>query len=450
MDRYSYLGQIIADVRPKRILEIGTWNGIQAMLMATAALKLQGQVHYIGVDLFDRASAETDTKELNVKAHFSLGHVRERLEEFKFAHPGFTFELFRGDSREILPALDLSGVDFAFVDGGHSFETIKSDLFFTKDIPVVAADDFYAPDEGGNLPDIEKFGCNAVIKAGLAGSGWMILPHKDPVISGGTVQMTVRGWQPKVNLVVKTKNCVPDELIQENIQFALDSGLPKVEMCRAHTERAIVVSAGPSVKTYLDEIRKTKGRVICVKHAHDMLIENGIIPWACVLLDPRDHVQDFIENPHPDVLYIVASMCHRTTLERLLERKAKVLLYHAMVGAGENKLVKEGFFIGGGSCAATRGISVLHVMGFRKFVLYGYDSCYPEKPEGPRDDYQKVEVIGRKFWTDMELVAQAQDFEKLLQQGFVDLTVKGDGMISHLWKKKRAKMTLSQLETRIA
>lgn len=451
MERYKFLSQIIADIKPKSILEIGTWNGGRAMEMAKEALKYQPQVLYVGVDLFETANSDTDAVELNVKAHHSLVQVEERMREFKFVHPGFDFKLVKGNSREVLPAVVGSqGFDFAFVDGGHSVETIRSDLLAVKDIPVVAADDFYAVDENGKSPDISKFGCNLILESGTVGAGWMILPQKDPVSGGGTVQMAVRGWNPRVNLVVKTRNCVPDELIRENVAFALASGVPKVEICRAHTEKAVLVSAGPSVKDYLEEIRRSKGRIVCVKHAHDMLIENGIIPWACILLDPRDHVQDFIENPHPDVIYIVASMCHRTTLERLLERKAKVLLYHAMVGAGENKVVKEGFFIGGGSCAATRGISVLHVMGFRKFVLYGYDSCYPEKPTGPREDYQKVEVLGRKFWTDMELVAQAQDIEKLMQQGFADMKVKGDGMVSHIWKMKRPKVRLTELEALVA
>jgi len=448
MSRYDVLPRIISEAKPKCILEVGTWNGKNAVRMATQALK-NGPVHYIGVDLFEEATAESDAAELNVKAHASLSEVTERLEEFQFVSPGFTFELHKGNSRDILPTLDLSSVEMAFIDGGHSVETVSSDLAAVESVPLLVVDDFYVKDDQDRCPDITQFGCNAILQAGTAGMGWLVLPDRDPVITGGYVQMAVRGWKPPMNLVVKTKNCVPDEMIQENIAFALASGLPLLEVCRQHSERAVLVSAGPSVKDQLDEIRSTKGKIVCVKHAHDLLIENGIIPWACVLLDPRPHVQDFIENPHPDVTYIVASMCHRSTLERLIERKAKVVLYHAMVGAGENKIIKEGFFVGGGSCAATRGIAVLHVLGFRKMVLYGYDSCYPEKPTGPREDYQKVSVMGRSFWTDMELVAQAQDFEKLLQQGFVDLTVKGDGMISHIWKKRRPQMTLSQLEARL-
>lgn len=447
MQRYEALRKVIAAIKPKRILEVGTWNGGRAVEMATEALK-HGPVHYTGIDLFEDATAETDAAELNVKAHHSLLEVTERLREFCLANPGFSFDLRRGNSREILSDLGES-FDFAFIDGGHSVETIRSDLMAVKNIPVVAADDFYGPDESGPGPEIEQFGCNLILKSGEVGNGWLVLPQKDPVRGGGTVQMAVRGWHPQMNLVVKTKNCVPDEMIQENIQFALESGLPKIEVCQAHAERAIVVSAGPSLKSYLDEIRSSEGKVVCVKHAHDTLIENGIVPWACVLLDPRPHVRDFIENPHPDVTYIVASMCHRSTLERLMERKAKTLLYHAMVGAGENKIIKEGFFVGGGSCAATRGISVLHVLGFRQFVLYGFDSCYPEKPSGPRADYQKVDVLGKQYWTDMELVAQAQDFEKLLLQGFVDLEVKGEGMISHIWERKRPRMTLEGLEQRL-
>lgn len=445
MSRYDQLKAVIDGVKPKRILEVGTWCGLRAIDMVERAMKHEPKVHYIGIDLFELATSDTDAVELNVKKHFSLAEVEERLQGYRFTHPGFTFELHRGFSRDVLPNIDKT-VDLAFVDGGHSIDTISFDLKSLQDVPVLVADDFYMADEQEKIPDTKQFGCNAVLESGQVGKGWLVLPIQDPVKGGGYVRMAVRGWQPKVNLQVKTRNCVPDEQIQENIKFAVSQNLNMIQICKPAKERALMVSAGPSVQKYLDEIRSAKGRIICVKHSHDLLIENGIIPWACILLDPRDHVQDFIENPHPDVHYIVASMVHRTTLERLIERNAKILVYHAMVGAGEGDLIKQGFFVGGGSCAATRGISVLHVLGFRKFTLYGFDSCYPEKPTGPREDYQRVEVIGRKFWTDMELVAQAQDFEKLMGQGFVDLRVKGDGMISHIWKQRRPRQTLAGVE----
>ena len=36
--------------------------------------------------------------------------------------------LYKGYSHEVLPNINLSNVDFVFLDGGHSFETVNKDL----------------------------------------------------------------------------------------------------------------------------------------------------------------------------------------------------------------------------------------------------------------------------------------------------------------------------------
>lgn len=263
------------------------------------------------------------------------------------------------------------------------------------------------------------------------------------------------GLQPqgRANLKIKTQNCVPDEEIQGNIRNNLPLMPNWVVECKVHDGLVVFCSGGPSLTDYLPQIRAKQGagaKVVCVKHSHDLLIENGIIPWACFLLDPRSHVKEFIENPHPDVIYFVASMCHPSTIERLNGKGATVYGYHAHVGAGEKELLEEiargTFLIGGGSTSATRGISVLNVLGFRRYHLYGYDSCYfdreatDEKAKNGLPKWFEVEVGNRKFVTDAELLAQCQDFDKMLEIGrdvFIELEVYGNGMIPHIFAMRR-------------
>jgi predicted O-methyltransferase YrrM len=435
--RYNQLLPLIQHHKPKLIVEVGTWNGIRALMMCQEAIKHQESVHYVGFDLFEDATEETDARELNVKAHATMAEVESRLLDFAEKHPGFTFRLIKGDTRKTLAPGFFGKLDpdFAFIDGGHSIETIRSDYEALKHSKVVVMDDFYTG------RDTNEHGCNEIV----AEESHIVLPHKDPVKGGGKVQMVIlprEAWPGKANLVIKTKNCVPDEEIQANIRHAKEKMPNWIVECKAHDLPVTLVSAGPSFKDHLDELRGR--RVVCVKHSHDELIENGIIPWACMLLDPRSHVQDFIENPHPDVIYFVASMCHPTTIDRLIERDATIWGYHAYVGAGEQDIIGEGIMVGGGSTSAVRGISVLHALGFRSFEMYGYDSCYYEKPDFTTKDkngnqrYFEVEVSGRKFWSDAELVAQAQDFDKLMaQEKELELNVIGDGMIPHIWNLKR-------------
>lgn len=253
------------------------------------------------------------------------------------------------------------------------------------------------------------------------------------------------------HLRIQTKNCVPDDQIQSNIKANVGRIQSWLRECNPDpTKRAIICSAGPSLENYLDRIRQYQAEgdyIVCVKHAHDLLISKGIVPDVCVLLDPRDHVQDFIENPHPDVTYFVASMVHPTTLDRLLERGSKILGYNALVGAGEDKVLQAGhILVGGGSTSATRAVNVLNALGFRRYHMYGFDSCYPDKAPSKETEanglpkYFEVKTGGRTFVTDAELLAQSQDFDQMLDMGkeiFLEMEVFGPGMIPHVFACRR-------------
>lgn len=186
--RYAQLQILIEEFRPRVIVEIGAWKGKRALEMAEAAFRAAGdsycELHYKGYDLFETASAESDAAELNVKAHHTRDAVASTLEAFAREHPGFTFELIEGNTRETLAP---QAVDFAFIDGGHSVETIRSDLDRLRDSRVILLDDWYALDERGAGPDLEVYGCNRV----LEGVPHEVLPVRDPIHGGGLVQMAL-------------------------------------------------------------------------------------------------------------------------------------------------------------------------------------------------------------------------------------------------------------------
>lgn len=289
--------------------------------------------------------------------------------------------------------------------------------------------------------------------------------------------VTPASMLPSKSFQVKTRNCVEDKDIKDNVHYSLSLGLPMIPKFAIHGENAVVCSAGPSIVNHLPEIREwnnTPGsRVLCVKHSHDLFLDAGIVPWACALLDPRAHVKDFIDRPHPDVKYFVSSTCHPSTYDRLLSRGANIWMYHALVGAGEEDLVRMhlaatrreraktteklqeygvsldlnqpfesvDMMVAGGTTAASRGISLLHMMGFRRFTLYGFDSCYWESKDLKETNkegqpkYHYLSFGGKPLYTDAELVAQVQDF-KHLQSAMQDVTfdVRGDGAVPRVMR----------------
>ena len=141
----SLLLSIIADKKPKHFLEIGVFCGVTSRNIC----ELLNTIHnknftYSGFDLFgEKLNQELNEIEpeyiknqkfSNPLKHFyynvvlkenlnSIESVKKFLNKFKD-----NINLVKGDTNKTLPQHDLSKIDFAFIDGGHSYETTYSDL----------------------------------------------------------------------------------------------------------------------------------------------------------------------------------------------------------------------------------------------------------------------------------------------------------------------------------
>ena len=177
--RYDAIYSLIDVFKPKIIAEIGTWNGHNAVRMIQAAQKHHSDIAYIGYDLFEDATDETDALEFNVKPHNTIDAVRATIEA-----TGARVILHKGNTRQTLkdhPPI----ADFMFLDGGHSVETIASDYHYSKHIPVIVFDDFY----DGREIDLNLVGCNKLVSSL---SGCVVLPDADPVKGGGFTKLVLK------------------------------------------------------------------------------------------------------------------------------------------------------------------------------------------------------------------------------------------------------------------
>lgn len=179
--RYDQLLELIDQHKPKSIVEIGVWNGANAIRMIKRALRHNTKVVYTGYDLFEEATPQTDEQEFNVKGHNNVRAVAAFIK----AETGIVPNLIKGNTRSTLP---VTTADFVFVDGGHSIETIRSDYERVRSSKAVVLDDYYTSD-GSGCPDTAKFGCNTLVSTLTV--PFDILPHKDPVAGGGYTQLVV-------------------------------------------------------------------------------------------------------------------------------------------------------------------------------------------------------------------------------------------------------------------
>lgn len=141
--RYHHLYDLIRALKAHSILEIGVWNGKRALEMISEAQKQSSEVSYYGFDLFENLGEEKYHNELS-KRPPSEESVRTLLEK-----TGARIFLFKGNTLESLPGAvpSLPTMDFIFIDGGHSIETIASDWMHIQKLvgnhTIVIFDDYW-------------------------------------------------------------------------------------------------------------------------------------------------------------------------------------------------------------------------------------------------------------------------------------------------------------------
>ena len=121
--RYDCLLEVIDELQPDSILEVGTWIGQHACEMIQRARKHRERVCYYGFDLFAQAPAYEHPKRWIVNESV----IRQRLDD-----TGARIWLIKGDTRQTLRQANIPPVDLIFIDGGHSLETVENDWRHTQ------------------------------------------------------------------------------------------------------------------------------------------------------------------------------------------------------------------------------------------------------------------------------------------------------------------------------
>ena len=479
--RYGQLLKLVQHYNVKSVIETGTWNGGRAIQMAEAAFTNTDEFSYEGFDLFEDADDVSDARELNTKPHNSIENVTARLNEYKEKKKKegktFNFTLTKGDTNLTLQDKKYTA-DLAYIDGGHSYETTLND-YNNIESDIVVFDDYFLEDDQGNKPSDEHCGTNQVVDGIIKDieeneKKWRlkVLFSKDGVIGGGHTHLALVIKDDnlpdipedfrRVPIVINPKDCMPDDYIinniNENLKLVKDTNW--VQTCGLTEDKVIVVSGGDidfeALRLTIKEMKASgqEYKIVCVKHAYPKLLKHKIYPDYCVILDPRpvDGVsthgilrKNLFKKVRKDTLFLVASMTDPSVVKFLLSKNANIKLWHAYSEAIRDKDTTEGIkthpdlglkenvtLVTGGTCAAMRILGMFHVLGFRHFHLFGFDCNVPnltdeEKkellPDSNQPKYLQVELHGHHFWTTGELLAMAQDCEKLFSRPDVDMNI---------------------------
>ena len=158
-----FLSEIIKK-KPKTFLEVGVFHGVTARNVC----ELLNSIHnkdfkYIGLDLFEESDENKNEiipnnkfsnplkriyfqyiKRLNP---YSKEAVQDLLNKFKE-----NVYLIKGNSNKVLKEINMSKIDYVFLDGGHDYNTVSNDLNCCKEVAsnggTILCDDYdlgYAP-----------------------------------------------------------------------------------------------------------------------------------------------------------------------------------------------------------------------------------------------------------------------------------------------------------------
>ena len=163
----------IASKKPKSFLEIGVFHGVTARNVCELLYSLhQDDFKYVGLDLFSESSENESEIIPNTKFNNPLKKIYFKyiLKQDPYSLPSVTIllkkfkkniHLIKGNSNILLKKMDMSKIDYVFLDGGHAYETVKNDLNYSKPVldnnGTILCDDYNLSQAPGVKKAIDEF-----------------------------------------------------------------------------------------------------------------------------------------------------------------------------------------------------------------------------------------------------------------------------------------------------
>lgn len=233
----------------------------------------------------------------------------------------------------------------------------------------------------------------------------------------------------------------------DNVKFNIKNGWNQIVPHETNNVEVMILAGGPSLNDHLEHIKQLRDqgvKIVTLNGTYNWALGHGLFPVNQIIVDARKMNARFTKPVREDCKYLLASQCHPSVFEGL--SKEQTYIWHTSADMIKDVL-KENydiwFGIPGGSTVMLRAIPLLRMLGFKRFHLFGFDSCLREdrhhsyaQPEN--DDAIIVPVIvgGRVFRAHVWMISQAQEFMDLIRffGDEIELEVYGDGLISHILK----------------
>lgn len=209
-------------------------------------------------------------------------------------------------------------------------------------------------------------------------------------------------------------------------------------------EPVAIVGYGPSLRETWPKLRDFKV-IYSGSGAHRFLIDNGIVPTYHVESDPHEYKVALVGTSHPDVTYLISSICHPKYFDNLEAVNAKILLWHMLFLEPEifSYFPKNEWIMTGGHIVGPRMVKMARIMGYRNLHIFGLDGSAASPSEthsgnhpNPPKALDRIEIDGQFYWTNRTWEDHAKIlFQELDRMPEVKTTFYGDGLIQAMAKK---------------
>jgi len=252
---------------------------------------------------------------------------------------------------------------------------------------------------------------------------------------------------------------VDDAQLLANVRSAIRRPYPQIRPQPPNYDRVVLVGSGPSLADTEGELValiREGAKLVTVNGAYHWCLAHNLIPRTQIVMDARASNARFLEPAIPQCRYVLASQCAPETWN-VVEGRPDVWMFHAAISAEgplkellDAHYLGQWFGVGGGTTVISRAISLLRMVGYLRFDLFGVDSCWMQgqhhafdQPENAGEKHYQVTVaptgspeLARAFRASGWHIKQAEDMIQVLRVNgdhFL-LNIHGDGMLAYMLK----------------